>query len=121
VKLTHVRLLVDDVPACLAFYRDVLGFRVSEDYGVYVQLETGDIALALFVRAGQRETVELREPGDGALLGVSVENVDEAVERLREHVVGGPVDRADWGLRVAYLRDPAGNLIELHHSIPMSE
>ena len=25
MKLTHVRLLVDDAPACFRFYRDVIG------------------------------------------------------------------------------------------------
>jgi catechol 2,3-dioxygenase-like lactoylglutathione lyase family enzyme len=27
VKLSQVRLLVDDVPACFGFYRDVLGLE----------------------------------------------------------------------------------------------
>ncbi|HKP18370.1 MAG TPA: VOC family protein [Gaiellaceae bacterium] len=123
MKLTHVRLLVDDVRACVDFYRDVLGFEVTADHDVYVELGTGDVALSLFARAGQAETVQLQEqePGDGVLLGLSVDSVDAEIERLGERIVAGPVDRHDWGIRVAYLRDPAGNLIELYEPIPMSE
>jgi lactoylglutathione lyase len=121
VKLTHVRLLVDDVPACVAFYRDVLGFEVSEDFGEYVQLGTGEVALALFLRSGQEDAISLQPPGDRSLLGLQVDSVDRAAEELAAHVVGEPADRPDWGLRVVWLRDPAGNLIELYENIPMAE
>lgn len=121
MKLSHVRLLVDDVPATAAFYRDVLGFEVRADHGAYIELATGEVSLSVFTRSGQAETVELRGPGDGALLNIAVENVDAELERLADHVVGGPLDRPDWGLRVGYLRDPAGTLVELYHEIPMTE
>jgi lactoylglutathione lyase len=121
VKLTHVRLLVDDVPACVAFYRDVLGFAVSEDFGEYVQLDTGEVVIALFLRKGQEDAIALQPVGDRALLGLEVESVDRASEEWAAHVVGGPSDRPDWGLRVVWLRDPAGNLLELYERIPMAE
>ena len=38
-----------------------------------------------------------------------------------EHVVRAPVDKPDWGGRVAFLRDPSGNLIELFQSLPQQE
>jgi catechol 2,3-dioxygenase-like lactoylglutathione lyase family enzyme len=70
-------------------------------------------------RDEQNETLGLRLPGDGALLVLEVDDVDAEAERLGEHVVAGPVDRPDWGGRVAYLRDPSGNPIELFQAIPM--
>jgi catechol 2,3-dioxygenase-like lactoylglutathione lyase family enzyme len=36
-------------------------------------------------------------------------------------VVADPVDRPDWGGRVAYLRDPDGHLLELFQTIPMAQ
>ena len=51
MQLTHVRLLVDDVPAAVAFYRDVLGFEVRGDWGLRV----------LYVRDPARNLVELYE------------------------------------------------------------
>jgi lactoylglutathione lyase len=122
MKLTHVRLLVDDVRAGIGFYRDALGFELTEDFGDYVQLSGGtDVALALFPRSGQQDAIALEPPGDRALLGVAVESVDRAAAELAEHVVAGPEDQPDWGLRVVWLRDPAGNLLELYERIPMSE
>ena len=32
--------------------------------------------------------------------------------------IQAPVDQPDWGGRVAYLRDPSGNLIELFQTLP---
>jgi predicted enzyme related to lactoylglutathione lyase len=40
---------------------------------------------------------------------------------LGARVVAGPVDQPEWGGRVAYVRDPSGNLIELFQTIPMGE
>ena len=31
--------------------------------------------------------------------------------------VGAAVAQPDWGIRVAYPRDPAGNLIEIHEEL----
>jgi lactoylglutathione lyase len=115
VQLTHVRLLVDDFAACFAFYRDVLGLEVTSGTGEggYASFATGDASLSIFERSEQGEVVRLREPGDDCIPILEVDDVDAAVERLREHVLGPAVSRPDWGIRVAYLRDPAGNLLEL--------
>ena len=118
MKLTHVRLLVDDVRDCVDFYTQVLGFQVGGDHGEYVELATESVALSFFARPQQKAIVELREPGDSSLLVFEVDSVAEALDRWREHVVAGPEDRPDWGLRVLYLRDPAGNLVELYENIP---
>jgi predicted enzyme related to lactoylglutathione lyase len=76
--------------------------------------------VAIFERDGQGEAVELRQRGDSTVLVLEVDDVDAEIERLGDAIVSGPVDRADWGGRVAYARDPSGNLIELFQSIPMS-
>jgi catechol 2,3-dioxygenase-like lactoylglutathione lyase family enzyme len=123
VKLSQVRLLVDDFGESFRFYRDVLGLETSfgEDDGPYASFRTDGGAIAIFERDGQSEVVGLRLPGDGAVVVLEVDDTDAEVERLREHVVAGPVDRPDWGGRVAYLRDPDGHLVELFQQIPMSE
>ena len=112
MQLTHVRLLVDDFGAAYRFYTDVLGLEATfgDETGPYASFGTGEAALSIFERQVQQETVDLDAAGDGALAILEVEDVDDLAERLG---VGGPVDRPDWGLRVAYIRDPSGNLIEL--------
>lgn len=121
MKLTHVRLLVDDFDACFRFYRDVLGLTPTwgaEGEG-YADFDAGPANVALFARTGQVEAVELRVPGDGALVVLAVDDVAAEVARLGDEILAGPLDRAEWGIRVAYLRDPAGTLIELNEPIGM--
>ncbi len=119
MKLTHVRLLVDDYGACFRFYRDVLGLRATfgDEGGGYANFDTGDATLAIFDRREQAEVVDVAPRGDGALVVLRVGDVDAEAERLRPHIVAGPQDRPDWGIRVAYLRDPAGHLIELNREL----
>lgn len=124
MKLTHVRLLVDDVPACFRFYRDVLGFTPTwgEEGEGYADFDTGGgSSLALMARSGQAEVVPLEDAGDGAILVVGVDDLDAALADLRRRGADpAPViERADWGIRFAHLRDPAGNLIEVNEPIPM--
>ena len=121
MRLTHVRLLVEgDFAETFRFYRDVLGLAPTfgdEDSG-YASFASGEAALAIFGRAEQGEVVKLRAPGDGALPIVEVDDVDVLVEPLGGHVVSGPTSREDWGIRVLYVRDPAGNLLELASPVP---
>ena len=81
----------------------------------------GTGTLAVFRRDEQSEVIELRAAGDGALTVLEVDDVDGEAERLADAVVGGPVSKAAWGGRVAYVRDPDGNLFELFQTIPMAE
>jgi catechol 2,3-dioxygenase-like lactoylglutathione lyase family enzyme len=120
MQLTHVRLLVDDFGAAYRFYTDVLGLEptVGDETGPYASFGTGEAALSIFERELQQETVDLDAAGDGALAILEVEDVDDIAERLG---VGAAVDRPDWGSRVAYVRDPSGNLLELATPIAHEE
>ncbi|WP_374725894.1 VOC family protein [Paenibacillus sp. P22] len=54
---------------------------------------------------------------DRMAVTIKVDDVDAAYKELREKkipFVKEPHDTPEWGHRVAYLRDPAGNLIELN-------
>jgi catechol 2,3-dioxygenase-like lactoylglutathione lyase family enzyme len=120
MRFSQARLLVDDFGAAFRFYRDTLGLGTAfgEESSGYASFDTGSGTVAIFERGGQAEVVELRAPGDSTLLVLEVDDVDAAVRDLQEHVVREPVDQPDWGGRVAYLRDPSGNLIELFQSLP---
>jgi lactoylglutathione lyase len=122
MTFSQVRLLVDDFPGCYRFLHDVLGLECTfggEDDG-YASFAAGEGTVAVFRRAEQDEVVGLRGSGDAALVVFEVEDVDAEAARLGDLVVGGPVSKAEWGGRVAYVRDPDGNLFELFQSIPMT-
>jgi lactoylglutathione lyase len=123
MRFSQVRLLVDDVAEAFRFYRDELGLAVAfgNEGEPYASFDTGTGAVAIFTREGQAEAVELRTAGDSTLLVLEVDDVDADVARLGARVVAGPVDQQEWGGRVAYVRDPSGNLIELFQTIPTGE
>ena len=123
MRFSQARLLVDDFAAAFRFYRDTLGLRAAsgDESSGYASFDTGSGTVAIFERGGQGEVVELRPPGDSTLLVLEVDDVDADVAGSGEHVVRAPVDQPDWGGRVAYLRDPSGNLIELFQALPQQE
>jgi lactoylglutathione lyase len=126
MRLTHVRLLVDDVGACVRFYRDVIGFELAAVLGDYVEFRAGEAILALFPRTAMAEAVgfDPLAAGDRVALVLGVDDVDRALAEVRERgavVFAEAQDRPEWGLRVAHVRDPDGNLLELYHDIPMTE
>ena len=124
MKLTHVRLLVSNYGECFRFYRDVLGLEAGfgDESSGYADFSAGPGSiLALFDRDEQAEVVEVRQPGDAAVLIFEVDDVDAAAARHREHVVSEPTSRPEWGIRFVHLRDPAGNLLELNQAIPLEE
>jgi lactoylglutathione lyase len=120
VRLTHVRLLVDDFEESFRFYRDALGLEpvFGDDRGPYASFGTGPVRLSIFTREGQEETVELRPPGDSVIVPLEVDDVDAAARRL---ALPEPTSRPDWGIRVTYVRDPSENVLELYTQIPMDE
>ena len=86
----RIMLLVDDMPACVTFYRDVLGFTpaVLVENDVYAEFDTGSVRLSLYGRAmlaGLIGTQDLPAPSTGQdrlLISIAVEDVDAAYHDL---------------------------------------
>jgi catechol 2,3-dioxygenase-like lactoylglutathione lyase family enzyme len=132
LKLSQLRLLVDDFQACKAFYRDVMGLEMTlETEGeVYAQFIDGEVSLGLYARELMASVVGTEDAGgqraakDTALVVFEVENVDAAVKAMRARgaeFLSEPQDQEAWFMRVAHLRDPDGNLIEIFHSLYVGE
>ncbi|MBO0588346.1 VOC family protein [Sporosarcina sp. E16_8] len=127
MKLSHIRLLVPNVRECFMFYRDILGLEVlygNEDTP-FAEFKTGDINIALEPAIVSNPIETLRNPhefcvNDQAALIFRVDDVDATYDQLKSRDVEfekKPHDTPEWGMRVAYFRDPAGNLIEINKGI----
>ena len=121
MRLSQARLLVEDYGAAFRFYRDELALEpgFGDESSGYASFAVGDGTIAIFARSEQGQAVELRKPGDATIVVLEVDDTAALADRRRAHVVAGPLDRPDWGGRVAYVRDPSGNLLELFEPIPM--
>ncbi len=125
MELTHIWLLVEEMPRALGFYRDTLGLTVAADLGGFVELNANEhFLLSLFERGAMQES----EPGipispvagQHAALVFEVKGLDAYCADLRAkgvEIASGETDHPEWGLRTAFLRDPDGNLLCLYESL----
>ncbi|MFI8326758.1 VOC family protein [Streptomyces sp. NPDC085529] len=114
-------ILTADLDALRGFYARLFGaeeiFRVPEEGPVfYLGLRIGDTDLGLV----SKEDAAAGAAAPRILLSVAVDDVDDTlgrVEALGGAVGGGPEDMP-WGQRVAHVRDPDGNPLNLTQPIP---
>lgn len=118
-------LSVSDLSRSLAFYRDLLGAVISYRFPeqgepAFVTLKIGEgseIGLGAITGAGDALHGEPLRPATGHRieLCVYVDDVDSAVRAARDAGFGVVLEPRDqpWGERVAYLRDPDGNMVML--------
>ncbi|MEO5713753.1 MAG: VOC family protein [Luteolibacter sp.] len=127
VSIGHVHLKVADLERALHFYRDVLGFEVTQRFGdTAAFLSAGGyhhhIALNTWESLGGKPPAR----GTTGLYHVAILYPDrptlgDALRRLQ--AAGIPLDgAADHGVSEAlYLHDPDGNGVELYRDRPAGE
>lgn len=120
MELSHVRLMVSNFEAAYRFYRDVLQLHPQHEApkGPYVKFSFpgGGAAIALQSRAHfEAHSLHLRPgSGDDAVLAIHVKDVEAEARALRARGAEvSEVKRLLERMKVAYLRDPEGTLIEL--------
>jgi predicted enzyme related to lactoylglutathione lyase len=112
VKLAVVSLFAEDVESVAHFYREAIGLKLAAVHpghrpcfdlqGVY-----------LIICTGLAKPAEPKQ-ADFPLVAFSVDDLDQAIQRLENHQV-----RLPWGIEMDFNSrwvkcvDPAGNLIEL--------
>jgi len=127
--LDHVGLTVGDLPAMTSWYSSSLGLEVEFEFaldhvefsGVMLRSPAG-FRVELLHRPGNGAGLQAANPVEAALtrgfghLALDVPVVDDAYDAL---IASGASDRMaprpspEPGVRMAYVADPEGNLIEL--------
>jgi catechol 2,3-dioxygenase-like lactoylglutathione lyase family enzyme len=119
VPTVHIRYMVNDVEAAIAFYTTQLGFRlISKTLPAFADVERGDLRLLLSGPASSagRPMPDGRQPSPGGWnrIHLIVDDLAAEVSRLRaagvpfrNDIVTGP------GGSQILLDDPSGNPLEL--------
>ncbi|MEV0909467.1 VOC family protein [Streptomyces hokutonensis] len=122
MELAQVRLLVTDFAACYHFYAEVLGLKPQSGAaeGPYEKFSPaiGSAGIALQDRAMMAQVLgELGElvTGHRSLVVLRVDDLDAYCEQIEDRgavLLHGPAPMTDR-MRVAHLKDPEGNVVEL--------
>ncbi len=124
VTIGHVHLKVADLERALGFWRDVLGFELTQRYGSQAAfVSAGGYHHHIGLNTWESQGGSAPPPGTTGLYHVAVRyptraTLADALRRLIE--AGIPLDGAsDHGVSEAlYLRDPDDNGVELYWDRP---
>jgi catechol 2,3-dioxygenase-like lactoylglutathione lyase family enzyme len=129
-RLDHAGLNVADLPAAEAWYQEAFGYRrelaarvepLDLDLVVLLHAEHGD-RLELLHRGGSAPGPRPADPGEAALreglghVAFDVRDLDATFDRLvglGARPVLTPRPSPEPGVRMAWVADPEGNLVEL--------
>ncbi|MGB8943052.1 MAG: VOC family protein [Streptomyces sp.] len=113
-------ILTADQDVLLGFYTKLFGaeeiFRVPEEGPTfYLGLRIGDTDLGLVAKENAGTG-----PAPRILLSIGVDDVDETLARVEAlgGSVGGGANDLPWGQRVAHIKDPDGNPVNLTQPTP---
>lgn len=126
-RIGHVHLKVADLERALGFYRDVLGFEVTQMYGTQAAfLSAGGYHHHIGLNTWESKGGRAPAPGTTGLyhLAILYPTRAELADALRRLMAAGiELDGAsDHGVSEAlYLRDPDGNGVELYWDRPKEE
>ena len=127
VRVGHVHLKVAELGRAIAFYRDVLGFTVTQRFGTQAAfLSAGGYHHHIRLNTWESAGGAAPPPGSTGLYHAAFLYPTRAAlaRALRRLVAAGvPLDgAADHGVSEAlYLRDPDGNGLELYRDRPEAE
>ena len=124
MKLDGFGLFVDDMPVMVRFYRDVLGFEITEGENaenVYL-IKDGTLFMLYerknFENMTSRKYEYLKSLNGHFEIALYVDTFEEVDKEYARIIVQGgrPVlepTTEPWGQRTCYIADPEGNLIEI--------
>ena len=127
VRIGHVHLKVADLERAIGFYRDVLGFELTQRYGNQAAfLSAGGYHHHIGLNTWESEDGSPPPPGTTGLyhLAILYPTRAELADALRRVMKAGIKleGASDHGVSEAlYLRDPDGNGVELYWDRPKDQ
>lgn len=124
MRLDGIGLFVEDMPAMIRFYRDVLGFEIKEDedtLNVYL-IKDGTLFMLYgrenFEKMTSRKYEYIKGLNGHYEIALYVDTFEEVDEEYKKAISKGAVSVLEpttepWGQRTCYIADPEGNLIEI--------
>jgi catechol 2,3-dioxygenase-like lactoylglutathione lyase family enzyme len=114
-KVDDVFFNVDDMEKAVSFYRDKLGLPVKYESADWVELDAGNMTIALRrYGSGPEGRPELRV-GEGATLVFEVDNIEAAKAELEGQnikFIGGVFDYGT--VKLAAFEDLNGNVLQIY-------
>jgi catechol 2,3-dioxygenase len=126
VDIGHVHLKVSDLERAIAFYRDVLGFEVTQLIDGAAFLSAGGYHHHIALNTWESRGGSPPPRGSTGLFHVAIRypNREALAHALKRVLAAGVVltGASDHGVSEAlYFRDPDDNGIELYHDLPREQ
>lgn len=122
-RLALVTILVQDMSRAKAFYTDLLGFEVMQDFsspaGDFLFLHSRASETNIALQDATRTTYGVPLIHGGIMLGFAVENADAVYREWQSKSVEILGEVGDMGAgRMFPAKDPDGNYIQVYHLYP---
>jgi uncharacterized glyoxalase superfamily protein PhnB len=110
--LDSIDLIVRDVPAAAAFFRDAVGLTARHVGERFAELDAGGFTLML-----SPDAMVPTAPAAGVILHLRVDDVAAALAHASERgaTVLLELTRTDWGTESAMIAGPEGIVVDFHH------
>jgi predicted enzyme related to lactoylglutathione lyase len=113
--LTSIDLIVADVRGAVAFFRDVVGLTVLQEFDRFAELDAGEIHILLSPDALVPVT-----PAAGNILHFQEADLAAAGKRATRFgakILQGPL-ATDWGTVSLLVQGPEAIVVDFHRSLP---
>lgn len=116
MKLDHIDLIVEDVPAATTFFREVLGLQVVAEDTRFAELDGDGVKLLL-----SPEAMVPARPVGGVILHFQVEDVVAAAAHARDRgaTILKDVFQTDWGWESVLIAGPEEIVVDLYRVLPV--
>jgi catechol 2,3-dioxygenase-like lactoylglutathione lyase family enzyme len=124
-QINLITIWTNDIEKMKKFYNQVLGFRIENDLGNYVEFENVGVRFAICMREvmhGYSDEYRKEPLGQGFELAFPCDNPKDVDESFKQLISKGAISIHEpqdmpWNQRTALFADPDGNIHEIFAEI----